>query len=1090
MKKSLFCFSLLFFAMLSGTEYFVSPRGSDKNSGTSEKTPLRKISTAVSKLKAGDIVTILPGEYLDEISFVFNGDFSKPTIIRARIPGTVHMRGDIPAPRFEAVAGRKNVYVCKVDRMPEFVLERDTLKKFRKVPSIAETESTPGSSFFDVENKKIYIQCSDRMAPEFHRITFSVLKGDALRIRSAKLKNFHVSGLIFSGYNSGSRKVGAASTFGGIYMQNPHKCSIKDCIAYLSGSGISIYNVVDSVVENCLLFCNENEFNGSGGNIVCYGPGKNSVQRKIISFGSGMAGQRFYSGAIFDNCLIEDCISFDNKYGDIWIKYPSATSWVKRCFASNSIHSRFIKNSIFTSGDTYYDGMAQLSICRSREKKFDPHREFADPAHFDYHLQEDSVFRNRKGGDWGIKGFSEKVLFVSAAGNDAFSGNSMRKPLKTLRKAGAKLQNGGSLYLSGNFKEKLILRNLKDIIIRGRGVFPAVLSGGIRLENCSNVHLENINVMGTGSFSACKKMTIKRCAFVQKTAIPDDSQVRHCLFIGDVTGGKGGFFRGNLFCGAFTGTPLFSGWNAYVKNSIPESDIAPTKVPAPLFSNFAKGDLTLKNHYQYAGICADGFPFGQYRYDYVLPQGKIELRQGAVSSTSATFIVRSAADSRARITFKSSDGKRYSSADGYGSEYAVSFTGLKPGSSYKGKAYIYSSRIKLITNAPASRSKETVCAFSFSTPAKDTPRTLYVSPSGDNANDGSSWAKAIAGIGAAVERARAGDTVLVGSGSYKETVRIFSTGDKGKWLTIAGAPGSEVDIDGCRNLHQGIFLRGKHYIKLDNMRICNNFGNGSLSDPGGIVCQNGSNIIFSRIFYDNRSSNGQYSFNSYRTEKLLVENCVGVTSFSGMGFTKCPALEIRNCVFVRNKVSHGYIGTDMNSQAHLHHCIFAGHVLQKVHNPCLNIGEASTFKEHDNGFLVRVDRKEKPLWGFRNLNGTALPQNDAGFILNSQWMRQGRFGRTILTYDDYCKQFKVKPTALFGDPQMKAVSYFYKFKDLQDWHDNYIQGKASAAQKELFRKSNTEELRAKDRIVITDYIARNPEFLKRGIGLDPKAFKK
>ena len=69
MKKSLFCFSLLFFAMLSGTEYFVSPRGSDKNSGTLEKTPLRKISTAVSKHKAGDIVTILPGEYLDEISF-------------------------------------------------------------------------------------------------------------------------------------------------------------------------------------------------------------------------------------------------------------------------------------------------------------------------------------------------------------------------------------------------------------------------------------------------------------------------------------------------------------------------------------------------------------------------------------------------------------------------------------------------------------------------------------------------------------------------------------------------------------------------------------------------------------------------------------------------------------------------------------------------------------------------------------------------------------------------------------------------------------------------------------------------------------
>ena len=51
-------------------------------------------------------------------------------------------------------------------------------------------------------------------------------------------------------------------------------------------------------------------------------------------------------------------------------------------------------------------------------------------------------------------------------------------------------------------------------------------------------------------------------------------------------------------------------------------------------------------------------------------------------------------------------------------------------------------------------------------------------------------------------------------------------------------------------------------------------------------------------------------------------------------------------------------------------------------------------------------------------------------------------------------------------------------------------GKADPAQKALFAKSRKEELRATDKIVITDYIARNPEFLKRGIGLDPKAFKK
>jgi hypothetical protein len=253
---------------------------------------------------------------------------------------------------------------------------------------------------------------------------------------------------------------------------------------------------------------------------------------------------------------------------------------------------------------------------------------------------------------------------------------------------------------------------------------------------------------------------------------------------------------------------------------------------------------------------------------------------------------------------------------------------------------------------------------------------------------------------------------------------------------------------------------------------------------------NGSNITISRIFYDNRSGNGQRSFYGYGTRNILLENCVGVAAFGGITFSRTPDLEIRNCVFVRNKVSHGHIGTDLESSARIHHCIFAGHELQKVHNPCLNISEVSTFTEHDNGFLVRVSRKEKPVWGLRRKDGKNLPKNDAGFILNSQWMRQGRMGNMILAYDDYCKQFNVKPTALFGNPDMKAVSYYYRFKDLKDWHDNYIKGKADPAQKALFAKSRKEELRATDKIVITDYIARNPEFLKRGIGLDPKAFKK
>ena len=127
------CFALLAALIVSpvlAVEYFVGVNGSDKNPGTSEKAPFRTINHAIQKIVPGDIVTILPGEYVEEAHRnTLGGDFKRPTIIRAKIPGTVHMRGDIPAPRFTKVPGRKNVYMCQVDKMPEYVLERDTVKR-------------------------------------------------------------------------------------------------------------------------------------------------------------------------------------------------------------------------------------------------------------------------------------------------------------------------------------------------------------------------------------------------------------------------------------------------------------------------------------------------------------------------------------------------------------------------------------------------------------------------------------------------------------------------------------------------------------------------------------------------------------------------------------------------------------------------------------------------------------------------------------------------------------------------------------------------------------------------------------------------
>lgn len=110
MKKRtyLLFLAVCFLTALNAAEYFISVKGSDKNPGTSEKAPFRTIKRAISKLAPGDTVTILPGEYHEQNIFRFSGDPKRPTRIRAKIPGTVHLRGDVPAPRFTAVPGRKS----------------------------------------------------------------------------------------------------------------------------------------------------------------------------------------------------------------------------------------------------------------------------------------------------------------------------------------------------------------------------------------------------------------------------------------------------------------------------------------------------------------------------------------------------------------------------------------------------------------------------------------------------------------------------------------------------------------------------------------------------------------------------------------------------------------------------------------------------------------------------------------------------------------------------------------------------------------------------------------------------------------------
>lgn len=65
-----------------GVGYYVSPTGSDFNSGTSVASPLRLIQTALNKVQPGDTVNLAPGVYREKLTTMRSGGSGAPITIK------------------------------------------------------------------------------------------------------------------------------------------------------------------------------------------------------------------------------------------------------------------------------------------------------------------------------------------------------------------------------------------------------------------------------------------------------------------------------------------------------------------------------------------------------------------------------------------------------------------------------------------------------------------------------------------------------------------------------------------------------------------------------------------------------------------------------------------------------------------------------------------------------------------------------------------------------------------------------------------------------------------------------------------------
>jgi parallel beta-helix repeat protein len=140
-------------------------------------------------------------------------------------------------------------------------------------------------------------------------------------------------------------------------------------------------------------------------------------------------------------------------------------------------------------------------------------------------------------------------------------------------------------------------------------------------------------------------------------------------------------------------------------------------------------------------------------------------------------------------------------------------------------------------------------------PSRPRPATLYVAQRGQSCSNGGSGTAVhpFCTIAPAASRLRAGQTVLVRSGTYKETVRVSRSGTRSAPINFVAAPGGKVSVTGAGNSRSvGFYVSGRNYVTIHGFNV-------SRTGADGIVVRNSSNVVIrgNRVSYAGRPAEGR-----------------------------------------------------------------------------------------------------------------------------------------------------------------------------------------------------------------------------------------
>lgn len=656
------------------------------------------VQKGVNALQPGDTLTIAPGEYREAVKRIDLGSVDRETIIRAEIPGTVTLRGDVPAPQFRPVPGRRFVYVADFSHAGPIpaVNELDTLTILKRMPNASELEFIPGAFFADVQAGKLYVSPADLQPADAHRYSVSVIPTHGLHL--VRAKRVTIEGIAVTGFSPLELLHYREETAGGvwgIFLTNGSRCVVRDCRVWLNGWGIGSNSAVkeagDNVIERCVSWANKSPFaNGDLGGITLLSARRDTI-RDSVAFQNGMYGVNIYgTGGAPPNAddggnteanksRLVNNLAWGNETADIKIKtgyeyFHTAENCVALgLWSVTNIHGGLIGRATGAKPNQTHD-----DIRLADETGIDLRAEFAAPDHHDYRMQSTSRFRKSgsNGGDRGPFSFQPNIFYVAPAGDDAADGLSVSTAWKTLGRAVRNLRAGDTVYLepgeyAGDLELKAEGEAAAPICIRGRGVEPAVIAGALRINKSSHVQLERLAFCDSAVIDNSRDLRIAHCEFVApKTSLTavrsHEIAVSHCLFTAFEQAAvaldrcEQVDLRGNLFDNA-KGVAVklnaalapenavrYSDFNSY-RNAASAWEVAGevrslAKAPThhdehsqelvPEFESIG-GRARLKNAAHFAAAGPFSKPVGPYRDEVRRPQ--LKLKTGpAVHSVSAT----------------------------------------------------------------------------------------------------------------------------------------------------------------------------------------------------------------------------------------------------------------------------------------------------------------------------------------------------------------------------------------------------------------------------------------------------------------------